>query len=250
MQLTNRQRAIPGILGGLGALSHVEFERKLIKKHSQRGACTDRDYPVWILINAANIPDRSASILTQTEDCIPWLIHYGQLLESAGADFLVVICNTAHAFYQEVQPHLNIPWLNLIDLTVKFIAQNYPTLKTVGTLATDGSIKVGLYEKSLQKIGLKVVSNPLNSPLQRQLMRAIYQPQWGIKATGSGISRQVFNILETAISEFKTQEVELTIAGCTELALALSKMDKIEIPWIDPLDIIAQVTLDMAFELP
>ena len=247
MLLINQQKWIPGILGGLGALSHVEFERKLIEQHSQRGACTDQDYPVWILINAANIPDRTDSILHQTTDCVPGLVHYGKLLELAGADFMVVVCNTAHAFYQEVQAQLNIPWLNLIDLTVEFITHNYPTLKNVGILATDGTIKAGLYEKSLQKMGRNVVYHPLHSPLQQQIMEAIYHPQWGIKSTGNRVSLEAIEILEQAIAEFETEEVELIIAGCTELAIALNKMNKVLIPWLDPLDILAQITLDRAF---
>ncbi|MEB3311577.1 MAG: amino acid racemase [Snowella sp.] len=247
MNSLNQQQAIPGILGGLGTLSHVEFERKLIYEQSQRGAFHDQDYPVWILINAANIPDRSVSILNGTADCVPWLIHYGKLLESAGADFLVVVCNTAHAFYHQVQPHLNIPWLNLIDLTVEFLAQNYPLIKTVGILATDGTISAGLYEKSLQKMGLTVVSNPLNSSLQKQIMQAIYHPQWGIKATGNSISCEVYDTLHWVIAEFKNQAVDLIIPGCTELAIAVSQMEQISIPWLDPLDIMAKITIDTAF---
>ena len=247
MLLINQQKLIPGILGGLGALSHVEFERKLIEQHSQRGACTDQDYPVWILINAANIPDRTDSILNQTTDCIAGLIHYGKLLESAGADFLVVVCNTAHAFYPEVQAQLNIPWLNLIDMTAEFIAHKYPTLRNVGILATDGTIKTGLYEKSLQQMGLNVIYHPLHSHLQRQIMEAIYHPQWGIKSTGNRVSLEAMAILESAITEFEAEEVELIIAGCTELAIAFNKMNKVLIPWIDPLDVLAQITLDRAF---
>ena len=247
MLLINQQKWIPGILGGLGALSHVEFERKLIEQHSQRGACTDQDYPVWILINAANIPDRTDSIINQKTDCVPALVHYGKLLEAAGANFLVVICNTAHAFHQEVQAQLNISWLNLIDLTAEFVAENYPTLRNVGILATDGTIKTGLYEKSLQQMGLNVIYHPLNSPLQQQIMEAIYHPQWGIKSTGNTVSLEAMTILERAIAEFETEEVELIIAGCTELAIALNKMNKVLIPWIDPLDILAKITLDRAF---
>jgi len=247
MLLINQQKWIPGILGGLGALSHVEFERKLIEQHSQRGACTDQDYPVWILINATNIPDRTDSIINQKTDCVPALVHYGKLLEAAGANFLVVICNTAHAFHQEVQAQLNISWLNLIDLTAEFVAENYPTLRNVGILATDGTIKTGLYEKSLQQMGLNVIYHPLHSPLQQQIMEAIYHPQWGIKSTGNRVSLEAMAILERAIAEFETEEVELIIAGCTELAIAFNQMNKVLIPWIDPLDVLAQITLDRAF---
>jgi aspartate/glutamate racemase len=54
-------------------------------------------------------------------------------------------------------------------------------------------------------------------------------------------------ILERAIAEFQTEEVELIIAGCTELAIAFNKMGKIPIAWIDPLDVLAKLTLDRAF---
>ena len=69
-----KQQAIPGIIGGLGPLAHIELERHLIAINQGRGACCDQEYPVWFLINATDIPDRTQSIIGEVENCTPWLV--------------------------------------------------------------------------------------------------------------------------------------------------------------------------------
>jgi aspartate racemase len=243
----HKQRCIPGIIGGNGPLAHTEFERKLIAKNVQRGAQSDQEHPVWLLVSAADIPDRTQSLLGAAESCTPMLVKYGQLLYSAGADFLVVTCNTAHAFYEQVQPQIPIPWIHLIDSTAEFIRRSYPNINKVGILATDGTIYSQLYTKSLASVGLTPISLQVGSCLQQLVMKAIYNSDWGIKATGTQVSSQAMSILEKASCSLKEQGAEIVIAGCTELSVCFARMEKVALPWVDPLDVLAANTLDLAF---
>jgi len=109
--------------------------------------------PYGSFINAANIPDRTKSLLGKADSCVPWLIKYGQFLESTGVDFLVIPCNTAHAFYEPVQLHLQIPWIHLIESTTEFIIENHHDIKKIGILSTDGTLQAALYHNSLVKAG-------------------------------------------------------------------------------------------------
>ena len=120
-------------------------------------------------------------------DCTPWLVKYGKMLKMAGANFLVVICNTAHGFYERVQPQLDIPWIHLMNTTGAFIKSNYPQCRRIGVLATTGTLQAKIYEDSLSALGLTVISPPIGSQLQRNVMDAIYNPVWGVKATGTDI---------------------------------------------------------------
>jgi aspartate racemase len=241
------QVAIPGILGGMGALAHVEFERRLIQKNLERGVTCDQDHPVWVLIGASNVPDRTRSLLGEAEDCTPWLVHYGRMLERTGVDFMIVTCNTAHAFYSRVQPQLEIPWIHLMDHTVQFITQHSPSLKRIGILATDGTLRAELYTHSLRRAGLVPIAPKLGSTVQTQVMQAVYHPTWGIKGGGLWISDRAFEQLQQAVDWLKQQGAELIIAGCTELSVALARMDQLSLPWIDPLEVAASLTLDLAF---
>ncbi|NEQ40067.1 MAG: aspartate/glutamate racemase family protein [Okeania sp. SIO3I5] len=242
-----QQQAIPGIIGGLGPLAHIEFENRLIAFSSQRGAVRDRNHPAWILINATDVPDRTQSLFGQLPDCTPWLVKYGKMLQMAGANFLVVTCNTAHGFYQTVQPELDIPWIHLMNATAAFIKSSYPQYHRVGVLATTGTLQAKIYHNSLTALGLTAITPPLYSQLQKDVMDAIYNPVWGIKATGIEILPEPISILDNAMKWLEEQGTELVIAGCTEISVVLKKLKCHALIDIDPLDILANLTLDLAF---
>jgi aspartate racemase len=246
MAIAGQKQLIPGILGGLGPLAHIEFERRLIAKNVARGACKDQDHPVWILVGANNIPDRTQSLAGHVPNCIPWLVRYGQLLERAGADFLIITCNTAHAFYSQVQPQLKTPWLHLMHCTSHLIANQY-NVKQVGILATDGTLQTGLYSRSLMNVGLIPICPAIASPIQQQVMQSIYHADWGIKATGIQVSDAALANLKQAVDWLQRQGAELVISGCTELSVALPQIADLSLPWIDPLDVAADLTLNLCW---
>ncbi len=241
------QAAIPGIIGGLGPLAHIQFEQTLLTESHSRGARCDQDHPMWILINATQVPDRTHSIKGQAPDCTPWLVSYGQRLQRAGADFLVVTCNTAHAFYDAVQPQLGIPWIPLMESTIQRIIEQYPFAKRVGILATDGTLQTQLYHRRLAQAELISVCLDISSPMQKRVMQSIYHPKWGIKTTGAEVSQKALQDLIHAIDWLKEQGAEVVIAGCTELSSALARIPSLSLPWIDPLQAIAEITLDLAY---
>jgi aspartate racemase len=241
------QKIVPGIIGGLGPLAHTTFEQILIQQNAMRGAAQDQEHPVWLLLNATNIPDRIESLMEKTDRCVPWFIKYGKFLESAGVDFMVVPCNAAHAFYEKVQPHLQIPWINLIECAIKFISKNYSDIKKVGILGTDTTLQAGLYHQSLENAGFIPVSLQTDPELQKLLMNIIYDLNWGIKATGSQISQPAKKNLRTVVDYLAKQGAEIVIAGCSELSVGFYEIEKIALPWVDPLEIMANITLDLAF---
>lgn len=245
--LGRRQQSIPGILGGLGPLAHIQFEQRLISQGVRRGARCDQDHPVWLLVNASNIPDRTHSLQGKAPDCAPWLVRYGQLLAQGGADFLVVPCHTAHAFYDQVQIQLDIPWVPLMDCTSQFIRQRYPTLRRIGLLTTDGTLQHRLFSRSLRALQFQEISPALGSPMQQRVMQTIYHPDWGIKATGTRLSCQALTALAEAVQWVAHQGAEVVIAGCTELSVGLDALGTLPLPWVDPLEAVADVTLDLAF---
>jgi aspartate racemase len=244
------QTAIPGIIGGLGPLAHIALERRLLAESARRGATGDSGHPVWILINATDVPDRTASLADGSDGCARALVRYGRVLEAAGADFLVVACNTAHAFHRRVQAELAIPWLHLIDHTAAAIARRTPGIERVGVLATDGTLRAALYQRSLLDLGIATIAPAPGSSLQTEIMDAIYAPGWGIKAGGVEIAAQAQAAVWRAVHWLEQHGAELVIAGCTELSAALETLTlatTLSLPWLDPLEVAAQLTLDLAF---
>ncbi len=246
-QKSQQQLKFPGILGGLGPLAHIEFEQRLLHHSSRRGAQCDQDHPNWIVLSAASTPDRTKSLLRKGPDCVPYLLRSACQLESMGADFLIVPCNTAHGFYHTIQTQLDIPWLHMMNATVKYIAENFPTVQQVGVLATDGTLRSQLYSTSLNQYGISPILPPLRSPIQHRVMQAIYSPDWGIKATGVWVSDIALIDLIVASRWLAAKGAELIIAGCTEISIGLTKLSQLPINWIDPLDVMANLTLDLAY---
>ena len=244
---SHRQLKLPGILGGLGPLAHIEFEQRLLHHSSRRGAQYDQDHPNWIVLSAASTPDRTKSLMGTGPDCVPYLVDSAHRLNAMGADFLVVTCNTAHSFYQTVQAQLDIPWLHMMDATVSYIAENFPTVQQVGVLATDGTLRSQLYSTSLAQYGITAILPPLGSSIQSRVMESIYSPDWGIKATGAWVSNIALIELIVAARWLADQGAELIIAGCTEISIGLARLSQLPISWIDPLDVMANLTLDFTY---
>lgn len=243
-----RQVAVPGILGGLGPLAHVELERNLIDEGARRGATGDSDHPVWIVINATDIPDRTRSLQQRADACAPWLVRYGNRLHAAGADFMVVPCHTAHAFYEQVQPELRLPWVHLVDSTAQHVARAHGNVRRVGVLATDGTLGAGIYPDSLRRHGLDAVAPELGSAVQGRVMQAIYHPGWGIKASRSELHERARALLRDAATELVERGAEALILACTELSVAFRGVSAhAGVPVIDPLVVLASITLDLAF---
>jgi aspartate racemase len=245
--LSPGQRYVPGIMGGLGPLSHVEFERIVLgRAASTRGAHGDQRHPLWLLVSAAPTPDRTEALLRGGPSPLAHLTAYAQLLERAGADALFVLCNTAHAWHAEVQGAIGIPWVHLMELVAEALRSRFPAGTRVGLLGTDGTMAAGLYHRALAARGLVPVAPPTDSPAQAQVREAIYDPDFGIKVTGSRVSPRAQDaLLKAAGWCVQQQGAQVIVPACTEVSVGLPKSPPVPV-W-DPLDLAAGALLDLAY---
>ncbi|MDK2783634.1 cysteate racemase [Thermococcus sp. PK] len=223
-----------GILGGMGPLATVELFKRIVLKTPAK---KDQDHPRIIIYNNPKIPDRTAYILGKGENPLPELIDSAKKLESWGADFIIMPCNTAHYFADEIQKAIKIPLINMVEETAEYIKTL--NLKKVGLLATDGTIKGMVYHNALLKRGIEIAVPDKNG--QRELMDAIYE---GIKAGNLEWGRE--KMLE--IAKKLEKRGEGLIAGCTEVSVVLRQED-FDIPLIDPMDVIAEKAVKLAIGL-
>ena len=132
----NEKSFLLGVLGGLGPMSTVYF-CELITAHTQ--ATCDADHVDMIISSRASTPDRTAFILGQSKrDPLPVMIADAQKLTRAGADLIVIPCNTAHYFYNGLKSSIDTPMLNIIDETLSHLARI--GTKRFGLLATEGTV--------------------------------------------------------------------------------------------------------------
>lgn len=220
-----------GVIGGMGPLATQLFY-KMIIEHTD--AHRDQDHINMIVLNHATMPDRTTAIMEDTlEELLVRLIEDARLLESGGADFLVIPCNTCHVLAEKLQKATAIPMINMIDVTADQVAEKYGQRSRVGIMATDGTIKMGLYQCALEKRGL--IPIVLSKEHQSQVMKIIYE---GIKDNGP-IDYKQFEKIEKA---FKDAGCDCVIMACTELS-CFKEMYQLSDYYIDAMEVMAQQSI-------
>ena len=223
-----------GILGGMGPEATTYFYEQIVK---QIKAATDQDHIKTIIYSNPEIPPRTEAILERGLSPTPLLVEGFQRLKDAGANFVVMPCVTAHYFYPEVKDHVNIPFISLLDESVKWAKKEVPELRKAGLMASTGTLESRLFHDVFGNAGIKVI-HPEDDE-QNQVMEAIFGPK-GIKAGfTSGFPKETLvNIAKVLVA----LGADAIIAGCTEVPLVLKDLD-IPVPLIEPLRIAAQACI-------
>ncbi len=225
---------IIGILGGMGPEATIDVFYKIIKLTPVK---KDQDHLRIIIDNNPKIPDRTSAILGEGEDPLPALKQTAQNLEKAGADFIIIPCNTAHYFLSSIQESVRIPVLNMIEETVKEAQKRIPYVKKVGLLASIGTYKTKIYHQYFYKFKIEVISS--ENEEQAEVMKIIYAVKAG--DLSDGIRKGILKIAQKLLYK----GAEEIIAGCTEIPLILKEGD-VSVPMIDPTQILARIAVQKA----
>ena len=226
-----------GVVGGVGPAATVDFMNKIVRNtRAQR----DQEHIKVVVEQNPQIPDRTEYLIGDGVDPTIALYSTCKKLEADDADLIAIPCNTAHAFVERIQPHLSIPVINMLFETVEYIKKVFPEPKVVGLLATDGTVKSGVYHDVAAKAGF-----PLLVPDQENqalVMAAIYGEQ-GVKA-GFTSGRCVDDLLR-ALASLALRGAEVIILGCTELPLLIAQNDAFPVAGkvvtvLDPTEILAR----------
>lgn len=223
-----------GIIGGMGPLATVKLFEKIVLLTN---AETDQEHLHILVDNNTSIPDRTDFILGKTStNPIEQLILSAKKLESMGADFLIMPCNTAHYFFNDLVKAVTIPVVNMIEETAKYICETYENINTVGLLSTEATANKQLYENIFNNYGLNIIKPSIES--QNNITELIYS----IK---SGIEYKYISKVYSVMKEIENKGTDLFILGCTELPIAVD-LYKIEGTFIDTLEILALKSIEYA----
>ena len=230
---------IVGVLGGMGPDATVDFMAKVI---ALTPAAKDQDHVRMIIDHNPKVPNRQDAILDDGEDPGPELAAMAARLEAAGADFLVIPCNTAYVFQASILESVGIPLISIIDETIAAIDKQCPGAEAVGVLATNGCLRAGVYQQALEKAGLRPLL-PSDSELD-ELMELIGRIKGGDK--GEDVANAMDDIAKVLIE----RGAQAIIAGCTEIPLVLDDA-MLAVPLISSTNVLAQKTVQLARgELP
>ena len=222
-----------GILGGMGPEATVDLFAKIVRSTP---VSRDQDHLRLIIDNNPKIPDRQEAILENGPSPAPMLIESAKNLAVAGADFIVMPCNTAHYWIEEIKKAVTIPVVDMIEETAKETARLYRSSRTVGIMAATGTVRSGLYQRRLRDLGIKAISPTDNG--QARLMQVIYSVKSGNLPKASTAAVEIGQELVKA-------GAEAIIAGCTEIPLILKTGD-LPVPIIDATQVLATRAIEIA----
>jgi len=214
-----------GILGGMGTQAGLDFCNKLAVLN--RGKI-DQEYPLFLLYNKSNIPGRPESIGSQTKNLsnkstnkkskakynkvLKSLLKGCKLLEKNKCKFIVIPCNTAHYWFDDLQNKINIPIINMPKEVFKFTKKKCKKNSKVGLLATEGTLKTGVYKKFFEK------DYQLIEPSQKIQKLSVNK---AIKLVKMGKVKLASRIIKPAIDFLIKKKCKKIILGCTELPIAI-----------------------------
>ena len=214
-----------GILGGMGTQAGLDFCNKLAVLN--RGKI-DQEYPLFLLYNKSNIPGRPESIGSQTknlsnrstnkkskikyERVLKSLLKGCKLLEKNKCKFIVIPCNTAHYWYDDLRKKIHIPIINMPKEVFKFTKKKCKKNSKVGLLATEGTLKTGVYKKFFDK------DYQLIEPSQQIQKLSVNK---AIKLVKMGNVKAAAKAIKPAIDSLIKMKCKKIILGCTELPIAI-----------------------------
>ncbi len=210
-----------GVLGGIGPEATAEFYSKLIKSLQENKLIkNNKDYP-QIIINSIPAPELIYDKISDN-DLEPYIKGLKEL-ESFKVDFIVMVCNTIHLYYNRLQKEINTPILDLRKEVRELL--KIKRMKSVLVIGTPHTIKQGLYRFK----GIKTFE-PSNKELRR-LSKAIFN-------FNKGFNKEIqIKKVKKICKKYLNKGAEYVILGCTEFAVMLSKEN---IPKINTIDILAE----------
>ncbi len=214
-----------GILGGMGTQAGLDFCNKLAILY--RGKI-DQDYPLFLLYNKSDIPGRPESIGIQTRNLsnrtqnkkskskylsvLKNLINGCNLLKKSNCKFIVIPCNTAHYWYDDLQKKVKLPIINMPKEVFIYTKKKCKKKSSIGLLATEGTLKTGVYNKFFDKNYNLIFpsSNIQNNSVNK-----------AIKLVKMGNVKSANKIIKPAIDYLIKKKCKKIILGCTELPIAI-----------------------------
>lgn len=225
------RRPLIGVIGGLGPAATLDLYASVL---ALTPATTDQEHVRLIIDADPEVPDRNRSVAGLGPSSAPALIAKAERLRSAGADLLVMACNAAHAYRDQIVAAVGLPFVSIVDQAVAAVGALAPDAKAVAVLATTGTLDAGLYQEALARSGREVLA--LEGAELERFMELIYRVKGG--DTGPQARAQMTSLASSLLEA----GAEAIVAACTEVPLVLDEVvgpDR-AVPLIDATDALAR----------
>jgi len=218
-----------GIIGGMGPEATVLLMQRIIAMTAARD---DSDHVPLLVDNNTQIPSRIKAIIEKTGvDPDPVLANMARQLEASGAAALAMPCNTAHHYASVIEKTVEIPFLNMIELSAKYVAGMDLPKKRVGVLASPAVRSTALFDRAFSSYQIETIY-PVD---QARMLDAIRS----VKAHGA--NRDACQVMESAAHELMPCS-DILIIACSELSIIADAIPE-GFPRLDTVDVLARAVI-------
>ncbi len=222
-----------GVIGGMGPQATNTFYQYIIDRTDAR---TDQEHLSVLIFSDCAMPDRTAAILgtqAQKDEVYERLLSDARMLEGAGCTAIAVPCNTSHYFLDRVQEQISIPIVHMIRETARLLVSQGK--KRPGILATDGTIRTGLYQREFAAFGIYAAAP--RPAAQKQVMSLIYDD---IKAGKAGDPEKFAAFTKDLVE----QGCDCAVLACTELSV-FANQHHLSPFYVDAMAVLAQRSIEL-----
>jgi len=224
-----------GILGGMGTQAGLDFCNKLAKLNAGK---LDQQYPMFVLYNKSNTPKRPEN-LKKYYNVLKALVEGCKMLQKNKCKFIVIPCNTAHYWHEDIQKKIKIPLISMPKEVYKHTKKTCKKNSKIGILCTEATLKTKVYNQYFDK-GFNLVSP--EKLLQKNSVNK------SIKLVKMGKIKEAEKVIRPAVNYLIKNQCKKIILGCTELPIAIFayksfKNIKKSKVFIDPNLLLAEVSM-------
>ena len=223
-----------GVSGGMGPLATADFLNKVIE---ETHATADEDHVPLLISCDPRIPPRPAAILAGGESPLPRLIEIRDRLLAAGATVLVMPCNTAHYWYDDLTADCPVPFLSIVEAGCLEALRLAGAGASIGVASTRATLTAGLFDRLLERYGLTPVT-PTENELEHSILPAI-------AAVKAGELQEAARLAIESLDGMANRGANHILLACTELPVAAAAATR----WtsaicIDTTRVLARTTVD------
>lgn len=223
-----------GVIGGMGPDATVDFMSRVL---AETPAEKDQQHVRMVVEHNPRIPSRQLAMRGEGENPGPVMAAMAHRLESAGADFLVMPCNVAHAWQGDIEAAISIPFVSIVEESVRSAVDCSGDNSALGLMTTPGCFTAGLYQRAVAETGRPIITQ--TSDELAETMSLVDRIKGGDR------SHEVSDGLRSLADQLVGRGARVLIAACTEFPLVLSG-SMFDVPFVSSTDVLAQKTVALA----
>lgn len=232
MKTVKRKHKRLGIVGGLGPESSCNFCLNVNKQFRKIKNCQ----PDIVLENLPISAEAEKGIINgdMGKEHFQLITKAVKRLNKSDVDFIVIPCNTVHVFINQLRRISKKPILSIMEECAKECLKN--RIKKVGLLGSTKTVKEGLFDKELKKIGVNVLlpDAKVQEKISSIIIRIIHNPA----------KPEDKSFILNVIKNLKESGAEAVVLGCTELPLFIKSEDSC-LPVISSLNVLENATVKL-----